>query len=189
MRLVSLYFISLKIHTEAQTYLIHVYILSWYPLLNVSFIWLKIHTEAQTYLIHVYTCILSWYLLLNVSFIWLKIHTEAQTYLIHVYTCILSWYPLLNVSLILLFSYLGAQLRVKMRLHIGVDAEHLVQMLGMNLQKEQEQWKPKTYKSVDANSSVSSHPVSAMSLVYPPDLMPSSHVPPTPKPCSKPDSI
>lgn len=40
-----------------------------------------------------------------------------------------------------------------MRLHIGVDAEHLVQMLGMNLQKEQEQWKPKTYKSVDANSS------------------------------------
>lgn len=39
-----------------------------------------------------------------------------------------------------------------MRLHIGIDAEHLVQMLGMNLQKEHEQFRPKTYKSVDDGS-------------------------------------
>jgi len=103
----------------------------------------------------------------------LKIHTEAQTYLIHVY--ILSWYPLLNVSLVLLFSYLGAQLRVKMRLHIGVDAEHLVQMLGMNLQKEQEQWKPKTYKSVDANSSVRSYFKESPCICYESSISPRPH--------------
>jgi len=55
-----------------------------------------------------------------------------------------------------------------MRLHIGVDAEHLVQMLGMNLQKEQEQWKPKTYKSVDANSSVRSYFKESPRICYEP---------------------
>ena len=38
-----------------------------------------------------------------------------------------------------------------MALHSGLDARHLIKMLGEHLHKEQAQWKPKTYK-VTGNS-------------------------------------
>lgn len=41
-----------------------------------------------------------------------------------------------------------------MRLHNGIDAECLMQMLRQNLIKEQDQWKPKAYNSVDIDTSV-----------------------------------
>lgn len=41
-----------------------------------------------------------------------------------------------------------------MRLHNGIDAERLMQMLRQNLIKEQDQWKPKAYNSVDIDTSV-----------------------------------
>ncbi|VDI39427.1 Hypothetical predicted protein [Mytilus galloprovincialis] len=40
-----------------------------------------------------------------------------------------------------------------MRLHNGIDAERLMQMLRQNLIKEQDQWKPKAYNSVDIDTS------------------------------------
>lgn len=39
-----------------------------------------------------------------------------------------------------------------MLLHAGIDAKHLMQMLGTNLEKEREQWKQKTYKSFDVTN-------------------------------------
>lgn len=39
-----------------------------------------------------------------------------------------------------------------MRLHTGIDAKHLMQMLGQALLKEDRQWKPKVYKFVDSTN-------------------------------------